>query len=37
MPQKENTPPNKNISYTNSPFKYMTTLIPKTTSRFAHE
>ena len=27
--KKINTPPNKNISYTNSPPKYITTLIPK--------
>ena len=33
----KNTPPNKNISYTNSPPKYMTTLIPKTTFPFCHE
>ena len=35
--KKKNTPPNKNISYTNSPSKYMTTLIPKTTPPFCHE
>ena len=32
-----NTPSNKNVSYTNSPPKYMTTLIPKTTPPFCHE
>ena len=37
IPQKENTPPNKKISYINSPPKNMTTLIPKTTSPFCHE
>ena len=37
IPQKENTPPNKNISYTNSSPKNMTTLIAKTTSPFCHE
>ena len=35
--KNKNTPPNKNISYTNSPSKYMTTLIPKTTPPFCHE
>ena len=36
MPQKENTPPNKSISYIYSPPENMTTLIPKTTPLFCH-
>ena len=34
---KKKKPSNKNISYTNSPPKYMNALIPKTTPPFRHE
>ena len=36
-PSERKTSPNKSISYTNSPPKNMTTLIPKTTPHFCHK
>ena len=35
--KKKNTSPNKNISYTNSPLKYMTIFVPKITPLFCHK
>ena len=37
LKKKKNTSPNKNISYTNSPLKYMTIFVPKITPLFCHK